>query len=127
MKPWHGPCNRWRAMKINPLKISLLVCLLGSAAAVPVLAQSDDSMQPHLPADAGATAVLRGKIIAISTSAMIVDGRTVALTHETSFLANGRSISLDDVHAGDEVSVTTTADDNRVITALAVEVTSRGK
>lgn len=115
-------------MKTTPFKSFLFAGLLGSlGAALPALAQQESPVQPHLPADAGATAVLKGKVIAISSSAMIVDGRTVALTNETSFSANGRSIGLDDVHAGDEVSVTTTTDNNRVITAVAVEVMSAAK
>lgn len=111
-------------MKNLSYKIALLSLIGGIAGGMPVLAQNAAGSDAIFSTDHKSSDLLSGKVAAVSDKSLVVDGKTVLVTDETSVIIDGKVGSVKDVKAGDDVKVTTSLSDSGELQAVSIEVTS---
>lgn len=115
------------SMKASNQLIELSLCVI--CALAPTALLTVNARQAPLAEQGSAGFVDResvaGKVSAKTDASLTVDGRNVATTEGTSFMKEGKSVTLSDVQVGDQVRIAATKTNDGSLQAVMVEVMSK--
>jgi hypothetical protein len=114
-------------MKTNNQLIELSLCLVCALAPISLLTLKATPTEPR-PSESIRLAEpesVQGKLSAKTDSSLTVDGKTIAVTANTSFMKAGKPITLADVQTGDQVKVSASMKTDGSLEALTVVVLAK--
>lgn len=115
-------------MKAANQLIELSLCVI--CALAPTALLTLNARQAPL-AEQGSTSFVdresvAGKVSAKTEASLTVDGKNIATTDGTSFMKEGKAVTLSDVQVGDQVRIAATKTTDGSLQAVMVEVMAKG-
>ena len=108
------------------IELSLcVICALAPTALLTVDARQAPSVERENTRFIDRESV-SGKVSAKTEASLTVDGKTIATTASTSFMKEGKAVTLSDVQVGDQVRIAATKTTEGSLQAVMVEVMPRG-
>jgi uncharacterized protein DUF5666 len=108
------------------IELSLcVICALAPTALLTVDARQAPSVEQENTRFLDRESV-SGKVSAKTEASLTVDGKTIATTAGTSFMKEGKAVTLSDVQVGDRVRIAATKTTEGSLQAVMVEVMPRG-
>jgi hypothetical protein len=114
-------------MKTNNQLIELSLCLVCALAPASLLTLKATPTDPA-PAESIRLAEresVQGKVSAKTDSSLTVDGKSIIVTANTSYLKEGKPITLADIQTGDQVKVSASMRTDGSLEALSVMVLAK--
>ena len=114
-------------MKTNNQLIELSLCLVCALAPASLLTLKATPTDPP-PSESTRLAErdsIQGKVSAKSDSSLTVDGKAIAVTANTSYMKEGKPITLADIQTGDQVKVSASMRTDGSLEALSVVVLAK--
>jgi hypothetical protein len=113
------------------IELSLcVICALAPTALLTVSARQAPSVESAESAGRESSRLMdresvNGKVSAKTEASLTVDGKMVATTAGTSFMKEGKAVTLGDVQVGDQVRIAATKTSEGSLQAVMVEVMPR--
>lgn len=114
-------------MKSHIQKTILLSFIFGSALAVPLTVQANQSGPTMRETAAADREKISGTVEALSDDNFTVKGQTVHVTSASSVTKGGTPIKLSDISVGDKVTVSTIKNSEGKLLAVTVDVAAGDK
>lgn len=114
-------------MKTNNQLIELSLCLVCALAPVSLLTLKATPTDP-VPVESIRLVEpesIQGKVSAKTDSSLTVDGKAIIVTANTSYLKEGKPITLADIQTGDQVKVSASMRTDGSLEALSVMVLAK--
>jgi hypothetical protein len=114
-------------MKTNNQLIELSLCLVCALAPVSLLTLKANPTEPSpsVSIRLADRQSVEGKVSAKTDSSLTVDGKTIAVTGSTSYMKEGKPITLADIQTGDQVKVSASMRTDGSLEALSVIVLAK--
>jgi hypothetical protein len=114
-------------MKTNNQLIELSLCLVCALAPVSLLTLKATPTDPPAAESIRLTEreSVQGKVSAKTDSSLTVDGKSIIVTANTSYLKEGKPITLADIQTGDQVKVSASMRTDGSLEALSVMVLAK--
>jgi len=112
-------------MKTNNQLIELSLCLVCALAPVSLLTLKATPTEPLPSIRLAEPESVQGKVSAKTDSSLTVDGKAIVVTANTSYMKEGKPITLADVQAGDQVKVSASMRTDGSLEALTVVVLAK--
>ena len=108
------------------IELSLcVICALAPTALLTVNARQAPSVDQENTSFVDREFVA-GKVSAKTEASLTVDGKSIATTDGTSYLKEGKAVTLSDVQVGDQVRIAATKTTDGSLQAVMVEVMAKG-
>ena len=114
-------------MKTNNQLIELSLCLVCALAPLSLLTLKATPTDPS-PSESirlVSTESVQGKVSAKTDSTITVDGKAITVTANTTYMKEGKPITLADVQTGDQVKVSASMRTDGSLEALSVVVLAK--